>query len=107
MSTVIDLLESLWSGLGCVGEVACYLLRFVSAFFRPRASLAARLLAAESQLAMCRRRVVQKQHPKPPAHRHLHRDRRWRFSGTTAGALAPEENLTFSANPAAWAAVLL
>ena len=45
MSTVIDLFESLWDALGCVGELLGYLLRFVSVFFRTRASLAARLLA--------------------------------------------------------------
>ena len=65
MNTVIGLFGSLWNALGCVGELLGYLLRFVSIFFRTRASLAARLLAAESQLGMCKRRIEQKQHPKP------------------------------------------
>jgi len=34
-------------------------------FFGSRTSLAARLLAAESQLGICKRRIEQKQHPKP------------------------------------------
>jgi len=60
MNTVIDLFEGLRSALRCVGQLLWlpaaafgYLLRFVGAlrfvsvFFRTRASLAARLLAAE------------------------------------------------------------
>ena len=65
MNTVINLLGNLWNALRCVGELLGYLLRFVSVFFRSRTSLAARLLAAESQLGMCKRRIEQKQHPKP------------------------------------------
>jgi len=65
MRPVLDLFPSFWNALGFVGELLGYLLRFVGAFFRTRASLAARLLAAESQLAMCKRRIEQKQHPKP------------------------------------------
>jgi hypothetical protein len=55
----------LWNALGCIVELLGYLLRFVSVFFRTRASLAARLLAAEIQLSMCKRRIEQKLHPKP------------------------------------------
>ena len=65
MDTVIGLFRDLCNALGCVGELLGYLLRFVSVFFRSRTSLAARLLAAESQLGMCKRRIEQKQHPKP------------------------------------------
>jgi len=60
MNTVINLLRNLWNALGCVGELLGYLLRFVSVFFRSRSSLGARLLAAESQLGMCKRRMEQK-----------------------------------------------
>jgi hypothetical protein len=60
MNTVIDLIRNLWNALGCVGELLGYLLRFVSVFFQTRASLAARLLAAESQLGVCKRRTEQK-----------------------------------------------
>ena len=65
MKPVLDLFVSFWNALGFVGELLGYLLCFVGAFLRTRASLAARLLAAESQLAMCRRRIEQKQYPKP------------------------------------------
>ena len=65
MNTAIDLFGSLGNALGYVRERLGYLLRFVSAFSRTRASLAARLLAAESQLGVCKRRIEQRQHPKP------------------------------------------
>ena len=65
MNTVTDLLRTLRNALGCIGELLGYLLRFVSVFFRSRTWLAARLVAAESQLGMCTRRIEQKQHPKP------------------------------------------
>jgi hypothetical protein len=62
---ISDLLRDLWGALGCIGELLGYLLRFVSVFFQSRASLAARLLAAESQLAVCKRRMEQREHPRP------------------------------------------
>jgi len=55
----------MWNAQRGGGELLGYLLRFVSVFFRTRASLAARRLAAESQLGMCTRRIERKQHPKP------------------------------------------
>jgi hypothetical protein len=64
MNTVIDLLRNLWNLLACIGEVLGYFLRFVSAFFQARASLAARLVAAESQLGICKRRTEQKGSPR-------------------------------------------
>ena len=60
MNTIIDLLRNLWNLLACIGEVLGYVLRFVSVFFQTRASLASRLVAAESQLGICRRRIEQK-----------------------------------------------
>jgi len=65
MNTVFDVFRNLWNALGFIGELLGYLLRFVSVFFQSRASLAARLVAAESQLAVCKRRVEQKGSPKP------------------------------------------
>jgi hypothetical protein len=41
-------------------EVSGYVLRFLWLLFQPNAVLAARLLAAESQLVMCIRRIEQK-----------------------------------------------
>jgi len=64
MNTVIDLFRNLRNALGCIGELLGYLLRFVSAFLQSRASLAARLVAAESQLSVCKRRVEQKGSPR-------------------------------------------
>ena len=64
MNTIIDLLRNLWYLIGCIGELLGYVLRFVSAFFQTRASLAARLVAAESQLGICKRRTEQKGSPR-------------------------------------------
>ena len=65
MNTLLNLIKNLWDALGCVGELLGYLLRFVSVFFQSRVSLADRLLAAESQVGMCKRRIDQKSQPKP------------------------------------------
>ena len=65
MNTVVALFRNLWNALGGIGELLGYLLRFVSVFFQSRASLVARLLAAESQVGICRRRREQKGSPKP------------------------------------------
>ena len=64
MNTIIDLFRNLWNALGCVAELLGYLLRFASVFFQTRASLAARLVAAESQLGICKRRTEQKGSPR-------------------------------------------
>jgi len=65
MNSVLNLFKNLWNALGCAGELLGYLLRFVSMFFQNHASLAARLLAAESQLGMGKRRMEQKGAPRP------------------------------------------
>jgi len=65
MNTVLNLFWNLRNGLGCVGELLGYLLRFAGVFFHTRASLAASLLAAESQLSICKRRIDQKSQLKP------------------------------------------
>ena len=65
MNTVIDLFRNLRNAIRCIGELIGYLLRFASTFLQTRASLAARLVAAESQLAVCKRRIQQKEHPRP------------------------------------------
>ena len=65
MNTVINSVRDLRNALECIGELLGYVVRFANAFFRSRASLAARLIAAESQLGMCKRRIEQKTHPKP------------------------------------------
>ena len=64
MNAIIDLFRNLWNLLACIGELPGYVLRFVIAFFQTRASLAARLVAAESQLGICKRRAEQKGSPR-------------------------------------------
>ena len=44
-----------------IRQVAGYIFTFLSAFFSSRLTLAARVLAAESQLAACKRRIVEKE----------------------------------------------
>ena len=53
MITRFNLLRSLWHAVTCVCEIIGYGLSFVWALICPRATLAARLLASESQLAVC------------------------------------------------------
>jgi len=65
MNTVFDLFRNLRNALGFIGELLGYVVRFVSVFFQRRASLAARLLAAESQVGMCKRRTQRKGSPRP------------------------------------------
>ena len=47
------------------GQLFKYGVAFLLALVQPRAVLAARLLAAESQLAMCKHRFEQKKDPRP------------------------------------------
>ena len=49
----------------CIRQFLGYARIFIWAMICSRAKLAARLLAAESQLAECKRRIIQKQAPKP------------------------------------------
>jgi hypothetical protein len=51
--------------LGCGRELVGYASSFARALLLPRAVLAARLIAAESQLAACRERIQEKQDPRP------------------------------------------
>jgi len=54
LTTVSDIRQA--AGFGCT---------FLSAFFYSRATLAARVLAAESQVAACKRRIEKKDQPRP------------------------------------------
>ncbi|MHC4520459.1 MAG: hypothetical protein ACYTAS_17870, partial [Planctomycetota bacterium] len=51
--------------LACAHELFRYALMFLRAIFCPKAVLAARLLAAESQLAVCRHGIASKKQPRP------------------------------------------
>ena len=46
-------------------QASGFVYTFLSAFFSSRATLAARVLAAESQLAECKRRIAEKDRPRP------------------------------------------
>lgn len=65
MNAVINLFRNLRNALVCICELVRYLLRFASMFLQTRASLAARLVAAESQLAVCKWRIEQKEYRRP------------------------------------------
>lgn len=65
MNTIQNLLANLCSVLGGMGEVLRYALIFLRAMVCPRAVLAARLLAVESQLAVCKHRIEQQKDPHP------------------------------------------
>ena len=68
MNTLRNLFWNLGRALNCVREIFRYLRIFLWAMFSPKAVLAARLLAVESQLAVCKHRIQQK------------KDRRLRFT---------------------------
>jgi len=51
--------------LACAGEIRRYALIFLWAIFCPKAVLAARLMAVESQLAACKHEIASKKRPRP------------------------------------------
>ena len=57
--------QSLAGLLRCLWRLASYAFLFVSAFVAPRAQAAATIVALSSQLAACKRRVEQKEEPRP------------------------------------------
>jgi putative transposase len=65
MKTTFGTLGKVADALGCLRELLGYGLKFLVAMCQPQAALAARLLAAESQLAVYTRRLQQKQEPRP------------------------------------------
>ena len=65
MNIIRNLLTNLRSLLDCACELFRYGRVFLWAIFCPRAVLAARLLAAESQLAACKHQIASKKHPQP------------------------------------------
>jgi len=74
MSTILHLLEDMSKAVSAVGELIRYLAAFIRALVMPRARLAARLLAVESQLAVHKLRIRQRKEPHPrftPAFRML------------------------------------
>jgi|GEM_PF-4110294 len=65
MNTIMRLFLTCQIALLALFQVQKYTLTFVSALLSPRARLAARLLAVESQLAVLKHRIDQKKDPKP------------------------------------------
>ena len=65
MNAIRTLLTSLRHVLACAGEMFRYALMFLWAIFCPKVVLAARLLAAESQLAACKHGIASKKRPRP------------------------------------------
>ncbi len=68
-SPSMNTLENLLWNAGQVVRTMCQVLRyaftFLLALLQPKTVLAARLLAAESQLAICKHRIQQKKDPRP------------------------------------------
>jgi putative transposase len=65
MNAIKSLLINIRGVLACVGEIFRYTQMFLWAVFCPKAVLAAKLLAAESQLAVCRHGIASKKQPRP------------------------------------------
>ena len=65
MNTLRNLLRNLRNALCCIRQLLSYTLTFLWALISPKAVVAARLLAAESQLAAGRHRIMQKKAPWP------------------------------------------
>ena len=65
MNTIRNLLTNLRILLCCVRETLGYALAFLRAILCSRAVLATRLLAAESQLAVCKQRILEKKDSRP------------------------------------------
>ena len=65
MNAIRSLLLNIRSILACAGDLALYALTFLWAILCPKAVLAARLLAAESQLSACKHAIVSKKQPRP------------------------------------------
>ena len=65
MNTIKNLITNLYHHLVCACEMLRYGLSFLRAILCSRAVLAARLLAAESQLSVCKQRILEKKDPRP------------------------------------------
>jgi len=65
MNTIGNLLTNLRTLLRCVRETLGYALIFLWAIFCPKAVLAAKLLAVESQLAVCKHQIGQRKRRRP------------------------------------------
>ena len=69
MNTIRNLLTNLRTLLCCVRETLGYALIFLWAIICPKAVLAAKLLAGESQLAVCKHQIGQRKRRRPKHNR--------------------------------------
>jgi len=65
MSTIDDVFSAACGFLFFIRQVMGYVGMFLWALLTPKAKVAARLLAVESQLAMHKHRIQQRKEPKP------------------------------------------
>ena len=65
MNTIKNLLTNVCRLLVCAREMFRYALLFLWAIFCPKAVLAAKLVAVDSQLAVCRQEIGLKKQPRP------------------------------------------
>ncbi len=65
MREIHCLLQIILRTISDLRQAAGFVYTFLSAFFSSRTTLAARVLAAESQLAACKRRIEKKDQPRP------------------------------------------
>ncbi len=65
MREIHCLLQIILRTISDLRQAAGFVYTFLSAFFSSRATLAARVLAAESQLASCKHRIVEERRPRP------------------------------------------
>jgi hypothetical protein len=65
MSTTYHTLEGIQNTLGCIRELLRYFMHLLWAMLQPKATLAARLLASESQLAIHMHRIQDRQELRP------------------------------------------
>ncbi len=65
MSINQGLIQTILRTISALREAVGYIFTCPWALVSPRATLVARVLAAESQLAMCKRRIEEKSQPKP------------------------------------------
>ncbi len=65
MRMIHGLFQTILRTISALREAAGYIYTFLRAFISPRATLAARVLAAESQLAVYKRRIEEKNQPRP------------------------------------------
>ena len=65
MSTIQNWLRNAWQAMSFVGQILRYAAAFLVALVQPKAAMAAKLLAVQSQLAVCKHRIKQKKDPRP------------------------------------------